>query len=417
MRILALIAEYNPFHNGHLYHLKESKKITGASHTIALMSGNFLQRGEPALVDKWNRAKMAILNGVDLVIELPTIFACATAELFAWGGVKLLDDLGVVNSLVFGSEAGDLSSLNMLAKILLESPQSFESKLKSFLSQGMPFPAARSKAMKHYCITHLGYHTDIHKMMSSPNNILAIEYLKALNKLDSPINPKTITRVNATYHSKEIKNKIASATAIREKLRKTPLSLTEIKNVVPKPTYESLSLAYSRGLAPVFEEDFSQAILASIRRMDSKDLVRYFDVKEGLENRISKSGHNSNDLSSLYGSIKSKRYTLTRIQRICIHILLNLDKDIIKKYKTLGPRYIRVLGLNNKGREILRLCKQKSKLPIISKIPRNIPWDSTIEEMLQVDIKASSIYGLALGDSNYASKIMDFYEKPYYKNS
>lgn len=420
MKILGMITEYNPFHNGHLYHLNKSIEITGATHTVAVMSGNFLQRGEPALVHKWQRAKMAIECGVDLVIELPTAYACATAELFAFGSISLLHNLGIVDCIAFGSEYGKISTLEMIADVLFKSSLSFENSLRSYLKEGLPFPAARSKALVNFyksCHTH-GCDEEsmnIESIMNNPNNILAIEYLKALKKLGSTILPYTIPRIKAAYHSQDMISDISSATAIREHLKKGK-TLEDVRKVMPSVSYKLLKEACESGIAPVFKEDFENAIMTIFRRENPKDLTKYFDVNEGLENRIYECSHHCNSIESLYNCIKSKRYTLTRIQRICMHALLNLKKkDLLRFAHQEGPQYIRVLGFNDKGREILKSCKSKSELPIINKINQYVPSDDTAKKSLALDIRATNIYTLALKNHLFSSKPLDYYQSPYYK--
>lgn len=419
MKILGLVTEYNPFHNGHLYHLNKSIEITGATHTVAVMSGNFLQRGEPALVHKWQRAKMAIEGGVDLVVELPTAYACATAELFAFGSISLLHNLNVVDCISFGSEEGEISILDTIAEILSQSPSTLESFIKNYLKKGLPFPVARSRAIVDF---YKSYQKDcchvqqerIENIMNHSNNILSIEYLKALKKLNSTMIPYTIPRLGANYHSTDITSDISSATAIREHLRKTK-SLEELMQVIPPSTYRILLESYANGIAPVFIEDFERVIITLLRRESSKVLAEYFDVKEGLENRIYECGNKCNSIEDLCYCIKSKRYTLTRIQRTCIHILLNIKgKELTQFNRQGGPQYIRVLGLNNKGREILKLCKSNSNLPIVNKISQYIPSNETAKAMLDLDIRASNIYGLALKSQYFSTKSMDYYESPYY---
>ena len=421
MKILGVVTEYNPFHNGHLYHLQRSLEITGATHTVAIMSGNFLQRGEPALVDKWERAKMAVKSGVDLVLELPTTFACATAEIFASGAVSLLDNLGIIDFMSFGSEYGRIDILEVIAKTLLLSPPDYNDYIKNYLQQGLSFPLARSHALKDYfektSIIRNEFLHDISNILNNPNNILAIEYIKALKKINSPIIPYTVPRVKATYHSKEIRSNICSATAIREGLKKEG-SLEYFSNVMPDSSYAILKSAFNDNVAPIFDEDFATTIITILRRMSATELALYFDVEEGLENRILNCSQNSNSLLGLYNCIKSKRYTLTRIQRICMHVLLNLHREDIQKFVAYGgPQYIRVLAFNNKGREILKLCKSKSSLPIINKISNYIPQNDIAKKMLDLDIRASNIYSIAMKD-NYHSKISpDFYISPHYEKT
>jgi len=420
MKILGLITEYNPFHNGHLYHLNKSKKITGATHTVAVMSGNFLQRGEPAIVHKWERAKMAVKSGVDLIIEIPTTYACSTAELFAYGSISLLDKLGAVECISFGSEIGNINSLSKIVEVLTSSLPEFEEILKNYVNLGFTFPVARSMAIVRYFKEIKGYNEEnlalINDVMKSPNNILGIEYLKAINELKSSIIPYTITRKYAHYHSKDITDSsIASATAIREHLFNNN-ALINISSVIPNTTLNILSSNIESGIAPIFSTDFQQSILAILRRSELKDIKNVFDVVEGLENRIYKCSNNVNTVSELYNCIKSKRYTLTRIQRILMHTLLNINKDDIFRFNNNGgPQYARVLAFNCKGREILQILKSTSSIPIISNLKHYNPQNEYAKQMLNIDIRATNIYSLAFKNKSNINGQLDYITSPHYE--
>jgi predicted nucleotidyltransferase len=218
MKTIGIVAEYNPFHNGHLYQLQASRGQTGADCAVVVMSGNYTQRGEPAIVDKWARAEMALHSGADLVIELPVAYAMGSAEYFAYGAVKLLDSLNAVNMICFGSEAGSIEKLSAAAAILADEPESYKSYLKDYLSKGLSFPAARQKAISSYCKNTYGK-DDLSSLLKSPNNILGIEYLKALRRLKSNIVPMTIERVGNEYNQAELTGKMSSATSIRKTIR------------------------------------------------------------------------------------------------------------------------------------------------------------------------------------------------------
>lgn len=422
MKILGLITEYNPFHNGHLYHLNESKKITCATHTVAVMSGNFLQRGEPALTNKWERAKMAVKSGVDLVIEIPTAYACATAELFALGSISLLDKLGAIDCICFGSEIGNINLLLEVAEVLSTSSGTFEEILKKHVNLGLTFPVARSMALAEYFQDVKGYDEEnlnlINIIVRNPNNILGIEYLKVLKQLQSRIIPYTITRKSASYHSKKINHaSIASATAIREHLMNKG-DIADISPVVPNSTLNILKSNISDGIAPIFSIDFEQAILAILRRSTAKDIQNIFDVVEGLENRIIQCANKVNSLPDLLHCIKSKRYTLTRIQRILIHSLLNLNKEHILRFNHYGgPQYARVLGFNHKGREILKTLKSTSSIPLITNLKHYNPQNEIATEMLNIDIRATNIYTLGSKKKSNRYGQLDYLRSPYYENS
>ena len=421
MNILGLITEYNPFHNGHLYHLNTSKKITGATHTVAVMSGNFLQRGEPAIVHKWERAKMAVRSGVDLVIELPALYACSTAELFAYGAVSLLDSLGAVNYISFGSEIGDMNLLSKIADILAEPPPRFSIILKNYVNLGFTFPVARSKAIVEYLKKTEHYKTDglvlINDIMRSSNNILGIEYLKAIKQLGSTITPYTIGRKITYYNDKQIStDPIASATAIRKHIF-SGKPLSGIRHVIPSSTFNILLSNIDAGLAPICDTDFEKSIFTVLRRSNLDDIRNVFDVVEGLENKIYRCAVKMDTLRGLYDCIKSKRYTLTRLQRILIHILLNISKDdIFYCNDNGGPQYARVLAFNTKGREILKVLKTTSSIPIISNLKYYRPQNKAAHKMLNIDIRATNIYSLAFKNRSAINEPLDYTTKPHYEN-
>ena len=421
MKILGLITEYNPFHNGHLYHLNKSKEISNATHTVAIMSGNFLQRGEPAIMHKWARAKTAIKSGVDLVIELPTLYACSTAEIFAFGAISLLDNLGAINHISFGSEIGNLSLLSKIANILANPPPQFSTILKEYIDSGLMFPVARSRAITMYFKKIEHYKTDklvlIDNIMKNPNNILGIEYLKAIKQLGSQITPYTISRKTTCYGSEKIySGPIASATAIRKHMfAGKPLS--DINHVIPNSTFDILSSNINAGLAPIFSTDFEKSIFTILRRSSLNDIKNVFDVVEGLENRIYRCSVNVSTLAELYSCIKSKRYTLTRLQRILMHILLNVDKnDVFYCNDKGGPQYARILAFNTKGREILRVLKTASSIPIISNLKYYHPQNRSAHKMLGIDIRATNIYSLAFKNRSAIKEPLDYTTKPYYEN-
>ncbi|KAB3535211.1 nucleotidyltransferase [Alkaliphilus pronyensis] len=416
MRILGLITEYNPFHNGHLYHLKESIKKTKATHTIAVMSGHFLQRGEPALIHKWARGQMAVESGVDLVIELPTVYACNTAELFAYGAVKLLNQLRIVDTICFGSEKGNIKPLEKIADILVCSPPSFEKNLKQQLDLGKSFPAARGEALAIYLkeiedpiISAIDYK----ELVKTPNNILSIEYIKALKELNSSIVPETIIRKTAPYHSKDITANIASATAIRQYININE-NISEIRHTLPPASYRVLDEGFSQEIGPVFSDSFQQSIFTLIRQKGAKSIREIFDVSEGLENKIYQCGLATKSLKEFYYCVKSKRYPYTRLQRIIMHLLLDIQRKDINSFNLAGgPQYIRVLAFNDKGRELLKLCKEKSPLPVINKLT-HFKGSEIAKRMLEIDIRATNIYTLGIKNKAMSTQQLDFTYSPIY---
>ena len=401
MKILGLIVEYNPFHNGHLYHLQKSIEKTKATHTIAIMSGNFLQRGEPALFDKYTRAHAAVKNGVDLVIELPTMFACQSAEIFSHGAITTLNSLNCVDAICFGSEE-------------------FKISLKKYLSDGMLFPTARSLALFDYINDFKLLDISKEKLLNilnSSNNILGLEYIKSILKLNSKIKPYTITRVQSDYNSETIESNICSATAIRKQLKDLN-DISSISKVVPNNTFDVLKSKIDDDLYPMFDDNYFE-ILSSIIIRDKNILNTYFDVNEGIENKIYQSIFTSLTLDDLKESIKSKRYTMTKIKRTLNNILLGITKNDMNKIKNVNNiPYIRILAFNDKGREIIKNIKTNSDINIINKFS-NISFskdDEVFKTLIDYDIKASNIYNLIYykNNKNLLKGPMDFYISPKY---
>ena len=342
--ILGIVSEYNPFHNGHLHHLQLSKKATKTDFSVAVMSGNFVERGDTSIVNKWVKAEMALKAGIDLVIELPTVYAISSAENFADGAIKILNSLGVVDYVSFGSEIGEINPLNEIASVLYKEPKDFSTILKSYLASGVSYPKARELALSQYFGTSKKY-SDI---LNSPNNILAIEYIKSLKKHRSHILPVTVKRDYSEYNSKKIKEGIASSTAIREMIKTNK----NVHYVVPFETYELLEEAMNANQIITDLSVFEKEIIYSLRKLSLTEIANLPDVSEGLENKIKQSANNCNTLSDLISRIKSKRYTQTRIQRILLYALLDITQKDINFSKRTIP-YIRVLGFNKHGKRII----------------------------------------------------------------
>ncbi|GAA0861115.1 nucleotidyltransferase [Paraclostridium tenue] len=419
MKILGLIVEYNPFHNGHLYHLKKSLEITNSTHSIAVMSGNFLQRGEPALFDKYKRAEMAVSNGVDLVVELPTLYACQSAEIFAHGAITLLNSLNCIDSLCFGSEHGDIDLLVEISKILINEPNKFKTLLKRNLDEGILFALARSKALSEYMLNDTNLNIDENKLndiLSTPNNILGIEYIKSLLKHKSTIKPYSITRIQADYNSETIESNICSATAIRKTLKEYN-NLDSVSNVVPIKTFELISKCIDNNFNPMFDEYYFDTIRELVIR-DLSILDSYFDINEGIENKIYKSVFSCKNIFELQQSIKSKRYTLTKVKRILNNILLGITKDDMNTVKNIMKLpYVRILAFNDKGREIIKQIKLNSEIKIINKFSNvNFEDDRVFETLIKYDIKATNMYNIPYykNNMNLLKGPMDFYLSPIY---
>ncbi len=387
-KVIGIIAEYNPFHNGHLYHFKESLKVTDSSYSIAIISGNFTQRGSTSLVDKWAKTEMAIKNGIDLVIELPLLYSISSAENFAEGAIKILDSLKIVDYLSFGSESGNLSTLNMIVDVLNKEPKAYKNILSHELSKGLSFPKARENAL-------LMYLNDIRRfsnVLSSPNNILGIEYLKALKKLKSPITPITIERYNAGYHDTTYNGNVASATAIRNIVKNNGWDI--LRKVVPENTFSILLENIKVGHIVPDLSVFEKQIIYNLRKMSIQEIAELPDVSEGLENAIKNTANSCNSVVEFLNIIKSKRYTNTRIQRILLYALLGITKKDMTLSKKSTP-YIRILGFNDKGKYLIsEIAKANPKLEIITSVKKYMDTSNNKNSkyILEKDIWATNVY-------------------------
>ena len=405
MNICGIVAEYNPFHNGHVYHIEETKKITECDGIIAIMSGNFIQRGVPALFDKWTRTKMALKNGVDLVIELPSYYATSSAEYFAQGSVALLDGLGVVKNISFGSNTTDIDALKRIANVLYLEPENYKKLLQSELKRGVSYPIARSNALKNFLKKEYDakYIADI---LLDSNNILGIEYLKALLYSNSQIKPVVVERKGSTYNSTAVIDNICSATAIRELLEKNDLKT--VGEVVPKDTFEVINTAILDGMSPMFLKNYEKEILYVLRRCTTEELANIADVTEGIENLLKKATNEGMELENIIDILKTKRYTRTRIQRILLHTLLNVTKSDVENYK-YNPQYIRVLGFNKTGEKILSQIHNNSNLPVVTSVSKFLKnANPTSKKMLEKDIMATNIYTLGYQIPKYRSMNLDY---------
>ncbi|MBE3093156.1 MAG: nucleotidyltransferase [Chloroflexi bacterium] len=434
MKILGIITEYNPFHNGHLYHLFKAKEITRADYVVAVMSGNFLQRGEPAIINKWVRTKMALNAGVDLIIELPFVFSTQDANGFAFGAVKLLDSLKIIDYLCFGCETDNLDTLYSISNFLHVEPQKYKELIVYYSKNGYEFPKARSQAL---CEYHRIFGIEglekistleLSKLLKYPNNILALEYIKHLLNLKSKIKPIAIKRIGASYHQKNIKGKISSATSIRNEILnnlsspKTDLFMLngKIKSTIPPSGFSVLESELREGRGPITIDSYRQSIFAILRRMSSDDISRIHGVTEGLENRIKKASLKSYTIEQLINAIKTRRYTRTKIQRIILHIMMNLSKNDIAIFNKYGPLYARVLGFSKKGKTLLRAIKKNSSTPLISKLSnylRQIIFEKNnrvrnrLVKMLDYDILATDIYVLGNKKAEDRTARLDFTHK------
>ena len=407
-KVLGIIAEYNPFHNGHVFHLNESKQMLEIGYTVAIISGNFVQRGDTSLIDKWSKTQMALANGIDLVIELPLLYSISSAENFAEGAIKILNSFHIVDYLSFGSELCDVHTLDDFATVLHNEPKEYVSILNHELGKGFSYPKARENAL-------LLYLNDIRKyanVLSSPNNILAIEYLKALKKYNSSIIPVSVKREKVDYNSTSLEGNFASATAIR-KISQTG-DAWSLRKVMPKSSFDIMYECLRSGRTVPSLATFEREILYNLRRMTLAEIADLPDVSEGLEHLIKNAANSCNTIDELVNIIKSKRYTSTRLKRIFLYSLLGITKKDIQTSRKIDP-YIRVLGFNEKGKELLSaITHTNPKLDIITSVKKFIDTTSNrnLRIMLQKDIFATNIYTLgydydSLANLDYTHKIVD----------
>jgi predicted nucleotidyltransferase len=389
LQILGIIAEFNPFHNGHLIFCNASRQAVGADYTVAVMSGCFVQRGEPAVCDKPARVEMALHAGVDLVIELPVYYTAASAEHFAGAAVRLLDSLGVVTRLSFGTESGDLETLLAIsrASLQLDSRENFSDILRGFLSQGLPYARAREQTLR----TILRIEPDF---IRQPNHILALEYLNALERLNSPIVPCAVRRVGPGHHDPSL-GAIASATALRQAIARGDTAA--LQKAMPESAFDLLAAALARS-GPAWMNNFSQLFQYLIKTKEESDLSEILDMNEGLENRMIRFAGQYEMLEDILAAVKTKRYPLTKLRRAALHLLLNIRGDDFDRFNRLGgPQYIRVLGFRKEtAGPLLRAIKRKARLPLVMNLKRaEAALSEDARRMLRKEIQATDIYYLA----------------------
>ena len=382
MRTLGIIAEYNPLHNGHLYQMRKCREMAQADNIVVIMSGDFTQRGEAAVMDKWTRSRLAVENGADLVIELPFAYAVNSAEYFARGGVRILDALGCVTHLGFGAESESLEQLQKIARETADESPEFQEMLQQYLSEGMTYARAREMTTTEL----LGEETAGH--VQTPNNILAIEYLKQLHLCGSGIEPVMITRKGAGYHAETPEGGFASATAIRRTL--TP---EERKAFVPENVDKALAAAPSQG-------NCFHLIQSKILSSTPEQLAEVFSMSEGLENRMKDQIRRSRTLDEFVDNVKSKRYPETRIRRILCQMLMGL-KEFEDEF------YVRLLAASSKGTALLKQIKKNSDVQVIT----NINKEEQLPELIKYDILAGDMYNIITGADLY--KKSDYVVHPF----
>lgn len=389
MKTAAIICEYNPFHNGHKYHIMQTRNITGADCVIAIMSGNYVQRGTPAVMDKKIRTKSALLGGADLVIELPLFAACSSAPDFAIGAVSLLHKLGVIDYLSFGSECQDINKLKQIASFLIQYKEEIEHGTKELMSLGHSYP----KAKELYLREHLD-DASLIEVLKQPNNILGIEYLKALLQLDSPIIPVCVTRVSNDHHSKELTPSISSATSIREILEQH--QIRPLFSRVPEALHDIYQMHYQKDF-PVCLDDFSLLLHAAI--YSCEDLTQISGISSDFKDRIFKMLKSDLSFEELISACKTKNLTWSKISRNLLHIMLDITKEKVEKARTydMSP-YFQILGFKRSASFLIGNIKRKSSIPMVRHLRvMNDPLSKDQEELLSTEQRANQLYRTVIG--------------------
>ncbi len=380
MKISAVICEFNPFHLGHKYLIDNIKKNV-ATHVIGIMSSNFTQRAEPSIISKAARTQIALKEGLDLIIEIPTIWSMAPAEKYAFAGVTIANALGCIDNLCFASEIGNIHPLKTISDTINSEP--FNIHIQKYLSTGITFAKARQLSIKEI----LG--EEYSSILLHPNNILSIEYLKSLSKLNSKISPYTIKRIGVNHNSIETYKNFASASYIRHLIRNNDENFYKY---IPKSSYEIISGEINRLNAPADVNLIERAILSNLRTMTKENILNLCDISEGIEGRIFKYSKNSSSLDQLIQNIKTKRYTMARIKRLVMYSFLG----ITKYYSKLPITYIRVLGFNSKGLEILKKAKKTSLIPIVTNFSEIKNLDDTSKIIFEKECLCTDLYNMTL---------------------
>ncbi|MBP0963156.1 MAG: nucleotidyltransferase family protein, partial [Oscillospiraceae bacterium] len=378
MKVAGVIAEYNPFHKGHALQLQQLRQL-GYTHIAVAMGGNFLQRGSAAICSKHLRAQMALLGGADLVVELPLGWACAPAQRFANGGVALLEALGC-RTIAFGSECGSLALLQQAAQA--SQSEEVSALTQQLMADGRTFAAARQAAMAQL------YPDQVAAVFDNPNDNLCVEYLLALQSQDSGMQPLALQRVGAAHDSAQAEQGIASASHIRELILAG--SFEEASSLLPQSSWQVLRGAIANNLAPAHLQRAEAAILARLRSMSTQDFSALPDLSEGLENRLYTAARQACSLEEFYQLAKTKRYTLARIRRLTMAAFLGLRKDELPDL----PPYLRVLGFNARGQELMTAAKQKNTLPLSHSLARLEELGGTCAATARLEAQATDLYGL-----------------------
>lgn len=395
MKITGIICEYNPFHNGHLYHIKKTRE-NGATHIAAVMSGNYVQRGDIAVMDKFERAKLAVKGGADLVIEIPTVYSMSSAEFYARGAVYILDSLGCVDEISFGSEVGSVTELEKAAEIAKDCSNSPE--LEEYLRSGMSYPNAINTMV--YSRYGKKLSNRISEILAAPNNVLAIEYLKAIKHFNSSVKPFTIQRKSAAHDSMTVLDGISSASFIR----KCMTEKSDFSSLVPAYVNQAYMNSCSAGkIADI--SNLERIIIYKLRTTPPEELRNIPDIGQGLEYRILAAADHNN-LEEILMHIKTKRYTMARIKRILLNMLIGVKKSDLE----ILPPYGRILAVTERGRDILSKAKNTGKIPFATSLSKLAQTSDNAKQFAKLEGTASDIYALAQkkigkGQSDYKARI------------
>lgn len=391
MKVSGIVCEYNPFHNGHRYHIQKTRE-NGATHIVAVMSGNFVQRGDVAVIDKFERAKAAVRSGVDLVIELPVAYSLSGGEGFARGAMYILNSMGCIDELSFGSECGDINKLLTAVQASISCSQSQE--LKALLDSGSSYPSAM------HLLAEKKYGKQVGDIFDSPNNLLAVEYIKAISYLNSKITPFTIARKHAGHDQPEVICNFASASFIRQNVKEQ----NAYSDLMPETMYETLLQSVNSGKTASLA-NLEKAIMYRMRTMTPAQLREVPDVGQGLEYRIFEA-RTASTVQQMMEQIKTKRYTMSRIRRIFLNSLLGITKDDL----TTPPVYARILAINERGTDILSVAKGKSRIPLSTSLARLSEINAVTKRTAELESLSTDIYNLALDNpgpvgTDYRAKI------------
>ena len=379
MKVSAIICEYNPLHNGHVHHIEETRRH-GATHLVCVLSSNFVQRGDVALLSKFDRARLAVKAGADLVIELPTPFSCAAAEIYATGAVSLLDRLGIVDELSFGSSTGDIESIALLTEASRSTTQIYGDRIRERMKQGDSYPAAVWE------IVRQRYGNQVAGKMYDPNNLLAIEYMKAMQRLKVRFSAFTIPRLCVMHDSTTTEDRYASASYIRKSILDGDLSYVDF---MPRYTAKLLSDRIGDGRVATAKQ-LERVALYRMRTISEQDLLAVPDCNEAIAKRFY-AARNANSLDEMLAQVKTKCYTMSRIRRIVMCALLGINKEAL----LLEPPYARVLAFSDRGRELMSIAQQKSRIPMHTSLAKLREENRTAEAFVRMEERASHIYGLA----------------------